>query len=397
MNRCSVRTPVSEFTAFPIKRPCFIFGFFAVIIKRAVIESVKKLTMNYDALHCLLAAGFLVWYTARMKDEFIDEFGDDLEKLEDDERVDDDFIEAVESLDITPDIPVYQLRLTCSSETFYAVYKGDILPAKSQVLVPTRFGRDLAVVIRQVKKEGKRNFSKVTRIERPASEEDLICAKNNIKLEEKAFTVCTEMIRTHGLNEIKIIKEKGKAKEINGMKLLTAHYLLEEPKIVFFYTALSRVDFRELLKDLISYFKIRIELRQIGLRDDPRIKGGIGVCGRPFCCHCVFDRMKHISINMAKDQKLSLNPTKISGPCEKLLCCLAYEHDFYQKQQDSMPREGCRINHEGIQWRVSDINVILGMVTLEAEDGKKTVLPKARFEKTDNRWRVKNTPANHPS
>ncbi|MDR2490453.1 MAG: hypothetical protein LBD20_03515 [Spirochaetaceae bacterium] len=354
--------------------------------------------MNYDVLHCLLATVFLVCYTASMKDELIDEFGDDLEKLEDDERVDDDFIEAVESVDIAPDIPVYLLRLPYAYETFYAVYKGDQIPAKSQVLVPTNYGRDLAVVIGQVKKDGKRRFSKVTRIERPASEDDLIRAQNNIKLEEKAFTACREMITNHGLDEIKTIKEKnGKIKEIMGMKLLAAHYLLEEPKIVFLYTALSRIDFRDLLKDLIAYFKIRIELRQIGIRNRSRIKGGVGICGRPFCCHSFLDKLKHISIKMAKEQKLSLNTTKISGPCNFLLCCIAYEHDFYQEQLKCLPQEGCKINYEGGLWKVSEVNIILGMVTLESEDGRKIFLPKTRFEKTDNRWHIKNEPAKNPS
>ena len=345
--------------------------------------------MNYDTLHSLLATVFFVWYTALMKDELIDEFGDDIEKLEDDERVDDDIVEVVESADITPDVPVYFLRLACSYETFYAVYKGDQLAVKSQVLVPTRYGRDLAVVIGQIKKDGKRRFPKVTRIERPASEEDLIRAKNNIKLEEKAFTICREMIKNHGLDVIK--------NHESGMKLLAAHYLLEEPKIVFFYTAPERVDFRDLVKDLVAYFKTRVLLRQIGYRNDSRIKGGIGVCGRPFCCHCVFDKPKRISVKMAKDQNLSLNTIKISGPCEKLLCCIAYEHDFYQEQLKYMPQEGCRINYDGGLWKVSEVNIILGMITLEAEDGRKVFLPKMQFEKTDNHWHIKSTNPSHSS
>jgi cell fate regulator YaaT (PSP1 superfamily) len=240
--------------------------------------------------------------------------------------------------------------------------------------VPTRYGRDLAVVIRQLKNDS-RKFSKITQIERPATEEDLERARNNVRYEERAFLVCRGLINEHRLN----------------MKLLTAHYLLEEPKIVFFYTAEKRVDFRGLLKDLVAYFKTRIELRQIGFRDDSRINGGIGVCGREFCCHAVFDRLKPISIKMAKEQKLSLNTNKISGPCEKLLCCLAYEHDFYMEQAKLLPPEGYKITYQGTLWKIIELNLLLGMATLETEDGKKTMLPKTQFEKNNDRWFVKNS------
>ncbi|MDR2521123.1 MAG: hypothetical protein LBC72_01020 [Spirochaetaceae bacterium] len=307
-----------------------------------------------------------------------DDFGGDLEGLEDDDIVDDAIVEAIEASMLAPDLPLYHLRLACSSETFYAIYRGELLPPKSQVLVPTRYGRDLAVIIRQIKRDtNKRKIARITQIERPATDDDLERARNNVPLEEKAFLICRDMIKEHHLPE---------------MKLLSAHHLLEDPKIVFFYTAPKRIDFRFLLKDLVSYFKTRIELRQIGFRDDARINGGLGVCGREFCCRGVFNRTKTISIRMAKDQKLSLNPLKISGHCEKLLCCLAYEHDFYQEQLKLMPQEGARVSYSGALWRVSEINAVLGMVTLAAEDGRKVFLPKTQFEKADNRWHAKAAP-----
>ncbi|MDR0552192.1 MAG: hypothetical protein LBG72_09310 [Spirochaetaceae bacterium] len=313
-----------------------------------------------------------------MKNEQINDEYEDLDRLEDNELIEDTIVE-IESAQLPPDIPIYHLRLACSSETFFAIYKGDTLPPKSQVIVPTRYGRDLAVVIRQLRNDN-RKFTKITRIERPATDEDLERARNNARYEEKAFLVCRDLIEEHGLT----------AKGLS-MKLLTAHYLLEEPKIVFFYTAEKRVDFRALLKDLIAYFKTRIELKQIGYREDARICGGIGVCGREFCCHAVFDRLKSITIKMAKEQKLSLNTNKISGPCEKLLCCLAYEHDFYMEQAKLLPPEGYKITYQGTLWKIIELNLLLGMATLETEDGKKTMLPKTQFEKNNDRWFVKNS------
>ena len=124
------------------------------------------------------------------------------------------------------------------------------------------------------------------------------------------------------------------------MKLVSAHYLLEEPKVLFYFSAESRVDFRELVKDLVSVFKIRIELRQIGVRDEARVTGGCGVCGRVLCCHGVTDKLVPVSIKMAKDQNLSLNSMKISGPCGRLLCCLAYEYGFYRDARRELPGRG---------------------------------------------------------
>jgi cell fate regulator YaaT (PSP1 superfamily) len=172
------------------------------------------------------------------------------------------------------------------------------------------------------------------------------------------------------------------------MKLVTVHYLLEEAKILFFFTAESRVDFRELVKDLVAIFKTRIELRQIGVRDESRVVGGLGVCGRAYCCHAVSDKLRPVSIKMAKDQNLSLNSMKISGPCGRLLCCLSYEHCFYGEQRRLMPPEGCKIVHDGTQWKVMELNVVLGKVTLSAEDGRQLQIPAAHFDKVDNRWRI---------
>jgi cell fate regulator YaaT (PSP1 superfamily) len=241
------------------------------------------------------------------------------------------------------------------------------------VVVPTRYGQDLAQVIGSVHGVGASATSEIAWIERPASEEDLRRANRNRELEKEAFRVCKEKIEKHRLE----------------MKLVSVHYLLEEPKILFFFTADSRVDFRELVKDLVGIFKTRIELRQIGVRDEARVVGGLGVCGRGYCCHMVSDKLRPVSIKMAKDQNLSLNSMKISGPCGRLLCCLSYEHGFYNEQRRLIPQEGTRVSHEDTLWKVMEVNVVLGQLKLGSEDGRQITVPASGFEKVDNRWRIR--------
>jgi cell fate regulator YaaT (PSP1 superfamily) len=274
---------------------------------------------------------------------------------------------------IAPDTPIYRLRLFYSHETFLAVYKGDPLSPGGMVLVPTRYGRDLAQVIGRVNSKSAPSSSEIAWIERPASTEDLEKSAYNRNLEKEAFRICREKIEDHRLE----------------MKMVSVHYLLEEPKILFFFTAENRVDFRELVKDLVSVFKTRIELRQIGVRDEARVVGGLGVCGRGYCCHMVSDKLKPVSIKMAKDQNLSLNSMKISGPCGRLLCCLSYEHGFYSEQRRLIPPEGVKISRGDTLWKVTEVNVVLGQLKLSAEDGRQITVPVSRFEKTDNRWRIR--------
>jgi len=274
---------------------------------------------------------------------------------------------------IAPDAPIYRLRLIYSKETFLAVYREDTLTPDTMVIVPTRYGRDLAQVIGPV--HGKLPpVSEIAWIVRAATPEDLQKSRHNSKLEKEAFEICKKKIASHKLD----------------MKLVLVHYLLEEPKILFFFTAENRVDFRELVKDLVSVFKMRIELRQIGVRDEARVVGGLGVCGRGYCCHCVSDKLKPVSIKMAKDQKLSLNSVKISGPCGRLLCCLFYEYGFYCEQQRNMPQEGMRINYANESWKVTEVNLIAGQIRMTTDDGRQTTIPACKCERTDNHWKIKN-------
>ena len=173
------------------------------------------------------------------------------------------------------------------------------------------------------------------------------------------------------------------------MKLIDCHYLLEEPKVLFFFTADNRIDFRKLVKDLVAILRIRIELRQIGVRDESRITGGLGCCGRPFCCHAVTDKLRPVSIKMAKEQNLSLNSLKISGQCGRLLCCLAYEHDWYSEAKKNLPATGTSLYYDNTVFRISEINLITGIVSLSGEDGRVLSIPAKRLYNHGGKWKIK--------
>ncbi|MDR0487240.1 MAG: hypothetical protein LBG91_03230 [Treponema sp.] len=306
-------------------------------------------------------------------DEYENIEDDDISSLEDELKQRDIITGTAAGIEsLAPDMPVYRLRLFYSHETFLAVFREDSLALNMMVIVPTRYGRDLAQVIGVVR--GKTPpVSEIAWIERIATREDMEKSRNNRRQEKEAFKICRQKIEVHKLE----------------MKLVLAHYLLDEPKLLFFFTAENRVDFRELVKDLVSVFKTRIELRQIGVRDESRMLGGLGVCGRGYCCHCVSDRLKPVSIKMAKDQKLSLNSTKISGPCGRLLCCLSYEHNFYNEQQRLVPQEGAKITHNNETWKVTEVNLIVGQIKLSAEDGRIMTVSSSQVERQDNRWKIK--------
>lgn len=181
--------------------------------------------------------------------------------------------------------------------------------------------------------------------------------KNNKIKEREAFKVCLEKIRKHELD----------------MKLIDAEYTFDNNKVLFYFTADGRIDFRELVKDLAAVFKTRIELRQIGVRDETKILGGIGSCGRPLCCHTHLSEFVPVSIKMAKEQNLSLNPTKISGVCGRLMCCLKHEEETYEELNRSLPNVGDFVNcSDGVRGEVHSVNVLrqLVKVIVEVNDEK---------------------------
>ena len=179
----------------------------------------------------------------------------------------------------------------------------------------------------------------------------------NRKKEKEAFQVCLKKIREHSLE----------------MKLIDVEYTFDNNKILFYFTADGRIDFRELVKDLAALFKTRIELRQIGVRDETKILGGIGICGRPLCCHTYLSEFVPVSIKMAKEQNLSLNPTKISGVCGRLMCCLKNEEETYEELNRKLPNTGDRVTTpEGLKGEVQSVNVLrqLVKVIVDVEDEK---------------------------
>lgn len=271
------------------------------------------------------------------------------------------------------DQPLYCLKLFYSCESLYAKNdkKLDLNPG-DYVIVPTRYGHDLARVLGQSKKPMGVKPSDVIQIDRKASKDDIARADENKKREEEAFKVFKEKVEYHRLD----------------MKLIAVHFLVDEPKALFFFSSDNRVDFRELVKDLVSVFKMRIELRQIGVRDEARITGGLGVCGRPFCCHGVSDKLRPVSIRMAKDQNLSLNSMKISGQCGRLLCCLSYEFDWYNEARKKLPSEGLRIYYDGTNFKITEVNPLTSMVKMLGEDGRLLEVNAKRFVKDGNRWKI---------
>ncbi len=189
------------------------------------------------------------------------------------------------------------------------------------------------------------------RIVRPANEADLKVVRENREKEKKAFAVCEEKIRAHHLE----------------MKLVDVEYTFDGGKILFYFTADGRVDFRELVKDLASVFRTRIELRQIGVRDESKMVGGFGMCGRPFCCSTFLGDFQPVSIKMAKEQGLSLNPVKISGTCGRLMCCLKYEQESYEHLLRHTPKVGAIVETREGRGTVVENNLLTGMLKIRLD------------------------------
>ena len=189
-------------------------------------------------------------------------------------------------------------------------------------------------------------------VQRKATQEDIDKLAENSEKEKEAYAICEEKIRLREL----------------PMKLISVEYTLDVNKIIFYFTAEGRIDFRELVKDLASIFKTRIELRQIGVRDEAKTIGGLGPCGRKLCCSSWLGDFQPVSIKMAKDQSLSLNPTKISGICGRLFCCLKYEHDVYAEAIDAMPVVGALVKVDEAKGKVIEVNPLLEQVRIEFND-----------------------------
>jgi len=274
---------------------------------------------------------------------------------------------------------VYRVKIVHSAATDLYIEKegqedGAGLNIGDMVVVPTRYGMELGRVLGIMSNLEEMDFTHIQSIERSASAADLDTYEDNKVKEEKALKICREKIADHNLS----------------MKLVNANYLMDEAKILFFFTADARIDFRELVKDLVAVFRMRIELRQIGVRDEARMLGGLGVCGRHYCCHGITDKLKPVSIKMAKEQNLTLNSMKISGPCGRLLCCLSYEYDTYREIKEKLPPEGTRLNWQNELFKVIEINLFKKIIRLVSGSGSMIELEFDRFtfNGEQNRWRI---------
>ncbi|BDC95084.1 MULTISPECIES: regulatory iron-sulfur-containing complex subunit RicT [Treponema] len=270
---------------------------------------------------------------------------------------------------------LYIAKLEYSSEGVYVTSDGKKnIESGTKVIIQTRYGRDLAFVLGKIKRPVGVKQNEIVQIDRIATDDDLRRYAELAGRESESFKIFKEKVALHNLD----------------MKLIAVHFLLDEPKALFFFSSENRVDFRELVKDLVSVFKMRIELRQIGVRDESRITGGLGVCGRPYCCHSISDKLPPVSIKMAKEQNLSLNSMKISGQCGRLLCCLSYEYNWYAEARKNLPNEGLHIFYDGTNFRLTDVNPLTQVIKMLGEDGRLLEIPAKRFQKENGKWRVTN-------
>jgi cell fate regulator YaaT (PSP1 superfamily) len=187
---------------------------------------------------------------------------------------------------------------------------------------------------------------------RAATDADMAHVADNARKENEAFRICLKKIADHKLE----------------MKLISVEYTFDNNKILFYFTADGRVDFRDLVKDLASVFRTRIELRQIGVRDEAKMMGGLGICGKPFCCSTFLGDFQPVSIKMAKEQSLSLNPTKISGTCGRLMCCLKFEHEAYVDLLKTTPKIGAYVQTQSGNGVVTDVTLLTGELKVKLDN-----------------------------
>lgn len=245
-----------------------------------------------------------------------------------------------------------------TSQKHYYFDPGDLeIKHGDRVVVETSRGVELGIVrngkFEVSEKEFGKNIKPVIRIATP---EDIQKEKENLELRNEAIRVCKQKIEEYELQ----------------MKLIDAEYTFDDAKLIFYFTAEKRVDFRELVKDLAGHFRVRIELRQIGVRDETRILGGFGTCGRELCCKAWLTDFEPVSIKMAKVQNLSLNPSKISGSCGRLMCCLKYENETYTELKEGMPDVGETVETKNGIAKVCDVNIFQGLVHVRYIEEEKT-------------------------
>ncbi len=251
-------------------------------------------------------------------------------------------------------IEIVEIRFKKNGKLYYFDPAGYKLRAGTAIIVETARGIEIGEVVSGNKEiDDSKIVSPLKPVLRVATEKEIQQAETNKEKEKEAYKICVEKIQKHNLE----------------MKLIDVEYTFDQSKILFYFTSDGRVDFRELVKDLASVFKTRIELRQIGVRDEAKIIGGLGICGRKLCCASHLGGFEPVSIKMAKEQNLSLNPTKISGTCSRLMCCLKYEQEAYEDLLKNTPSVGSYVETPDGRGNVSEVNLLKGLLKIAFKNG----------------------------
>ncbi len=274
-------------------------------------------------------------------------------------------------------VDIIGVRFKPTGKTYYFNPLGFDIKEGSNVIVETSRGVEYGNVVIGRKQISESSIVKPLKgIIRPANADDDRRREEVRAKEKEAFGICLEKIKSHGLE----------------MKLIEAEYTFDGSKLLFYFTADGRVDFRDLVKDLATVFKTRIELRQIGVRDESKTIGSIGVCGRNLCCSQFLDEFVPVSIKMAKEQGLSLNPSKISGACGRLMCCLKYEQDMYEDLLKSSPRQGAAVHTPDGDGTVESVSLLKGLVKVKLDKESEKTLKEFRVDEIKIARNRKNSP-----
>lgn len=275
-------------------------------------------------------------------------------------------------------VKVVGVRFKTAGKIYYFDPGELIIDLNQNVIVETARGIEFGLVVvpnREV--EESEIVAPLKKVIRIATGEDTSHAAENDRKEKEAYNICIQKINDHKLD----------------MKLIDVEYTFDNNKVLFYFTADGRVDFRELVKDLAAVFKTRIELRQIGVRDESKMMGGIGICGRVLCCNSFLGEFQPVSIKMAKEQSLSLNPTKISGTCGRLMCCLKYEQEAYEDLLDRVPKVGAIVDTPEGQGTVVEVNLLKEILKIKLDIGKETELRIYNFKEGEVKI-IKNAASN---
>ena len=266
---------------------------------------------------------------------------------------------------------VVGIRFQKAGKIYYFDPCGLDLETGMHAIVETARGMEIGTVLIPPKDvEDDKIIQPLKPVIRIATDEDEKIAEKNKEKEKEAFEICKEKIQKHGLE----------------MKLINAEYTFDNNKLLFYFTAEGRIDFRELVKDLAAVFRTRIELRQIGVRDETKMMGGIGICGRPLCCKTYLADFVPVSIKMAKEQNLSLNPTKISGVCGRLMCCLKNEQETYEYLNSRLPNVGdVVLAKDGAKGEVQSVSVLRQLVKVVIDNGNEKELREYKVDELNFR------------